>query len=190
MVVFHLRKQDMPEKTKRWFLPLGMADTKRFFHQGLLRSDFSSSLSFLSSTYRQNHQDTFSYKQVDHYTWPVELNAGRDSSPLLSESPCLEMMMVLRQRLLQGHALQPPPVGWGQDHLWAGGLDTQCQSYGCGPACLERSGAAWCAPAPPGPGSGAWRESGASPDPGHWLQGWGGQEEGGSVWCSAPWVSL
>lgn len=30
--------------------PLGMADTKRFFHQGRLRSDFSSSLSFLSST--------------------------------------------------------------------------------------------------------------------------------------------
>lgn len=30
-------------------LPLGMADTKRFLHQGLFLSDFSSSLSFRSS---------------------------------------------------------------------------------------------------------------------------------------------
>lgn len=34
---------------------MGIADTKRFFHQGLLRSDFSSSLSFLSSTWRNKN---------------------------------------------------------------------------------------------------------------------------------------
>lgn len=79
----------MPEKTKRCFLPLGMADTKRFFHQGLLRSDFSSSLSFLSSTYGQNHQDKFSYKQVDHYTCQLELNAR----PRLFTSPFRESLL-------------------------------------------------------------------------------------------------
>lgn len=36
-------------KDVNFSLPLGIADTKRFFHHGLLRSDFSSSLSFLSS---------------------------------------------------------------------------------------------------------------------------------------------
>lgn len=38
-----------------WFFsPLGIAETKRFFHHGLLRSLFSSSLSFLSSTWEMS----------------------------------------------------------------------------------------------------------------------------------------
>lgn len=46
------------KKDGNFSLPLGIADTKRFFHHGLLRSDFSSSLSFLSSTCGGKKGDT------------------------------------------------------------------------------------------------------------------------------------
>lgn len=48
-----------------WFFsPLGIAETKRFFHHGLLRSLFSSSLSFLSSTWEISKNILNPYRDI------------------------------------------------------------------------------------------------------------------------------
>lgn len=159
--------------------PLGIADTKRFFHHGLLRSDFSSSLSFLSSTCvnKINREDT----EVDSYFSQKASKPPLSSPsvcinhqlhlPLLSRSPCWGTRLVPGRRRRQVPALQLPPAGWGKGRLWAAGLGRRCQSCGCGRAGLGRSSVV-CVPDQPGSGSGAWRGSGGRPGPACWFQGW------------------
>lgn len=67
-----------------------MAGTKRFFHHGLLRSDFSSSLSFLSSTFKC---------KLAHYNQTLAgglLKADYESSPITQQlvtSPFRESLL-------------------------------------------------------------------------------------------------